>query len=67
YIAPVAEDGSGAMYLVCNRGKRSVTVQAHRPEAAEIVDAMLSTADVVIANLPLDTRKRMGIDWDSLH
>lgn len=67
YIAPVAEDGSGAMYMVCNRGKRSVTLQAHNPEAAEIVDALLDTADVVIANLPVQTRKRMGIDWDSLH
>ncbi|WP_459976624.1 CoA transferase [Mycobacterium avium] len=41
------------MYLVCNRGKRSVTLQAHRPEAAEIVDALLSTADVVIRQPPL--------------
>ena len=67
YIAPVAEDGSGAMYLVCNRGKRSITLQAHRREAAEIVEALLATADVVVANLPIETRRRMGIDWDALH
>ena len=67
YIAPIAEDGSGAMYLVCNRGKRSITLQAHRREAAEIVEALLATADVVVANLPLETRRRMGIDWDALH
>ena len=67
YIAPVAEDGSGAMYLVCNRGKRSMTLQAHRREAAEIIDALLATADIVVANLPIETRRRMGIDWDVLH
>ncbi|EHB50307.1 Formyl-CoA transferase [Mycolicibacterium rhodesiae JS60] len=67
YIAPVADDGSGAMYLVCNRGKRSLTLQAHRGEAAEIIEALLDTADVVVANLPAETRARMGIDWAELH
>lgn len=67
YIAPVAEDGTGAMYLVCNRGKRAITLAAHREPAGEIVDALLGTADVVVANLPAETRKRMGIDWETLH
>ncbi|MEE6174951.1 CaiB/BaiF CoA transferase family protein [Mycobacterium sp. 050134] len=66
YIAPVAEDGSGAMYLVCNRGKRAITLAAHRPEAAEIIDALVGSADVVIANLPRETRRRMGLDWQAL-
>lgn len=66
YIAPVAEDGSGAMYLVCNRGKRAITLAARRPEAAEIIDALVGSADVVIANLPRETRRRMGLDWDAL-
>jgi len=67
YIAPVAEDGSGAMYLVCNRGKRAITLSAHRQGAEEIVEALLATADVVVANLPAETRQRMGIDWETLH
>ncbi|MUL49474.1 CoA transferase [Mycobacterium sp. CBMA293] len=67
YIAPVAEDGSGAMYLVCNRGKRGMTLSAYRDDAEPIVSALLESADVVVANLPAATRKRMGIDWESLH
>ncbi|TAM65151.1 CoA transferase [Mycobacterium sp.] len=67
YIAPVAEDGSGAMYLVCNRGKRAITLAAHRPEATQIIDALVGSADVVVANLPAATRQRMGLDWESLH
>jgi crotonobetainyl-CoA:carnitine CoA-transferase CaiB-like acyl-CoA transferase len=67
YIAPVADDGTGAMYLVCNRGKRAITLAAHRPEAASVVEALLGTADVVVANLPAQTRRRMGIDWEGLH
>jgi crotonobetainyl-CoA:carnitine CoA-transferase CaiB-like acyl-CoA transferase len=67
YIAPVAEDGSGAMYMVCNRGKRGITLAAHRSAAADIVEALLGTADVVVANLPAETRCRIGIDWETLH
>jgi crotonobetainyl-CoA:carnitine CoA-transferase CaiB-like acyl-CoA transferase len=33
FIAPVAEDGSGAMYMICNRGKRAITLATHRAEA----------------------------------
>ncbi|MFB1298558.1 CaiB/BaiF CoA transferase family protein [Mycobacterium sp. pW049] len=67
FIAPVADDGSGAMFMVCNRGKRGMTLRSHRPEAAPIIEALLGSADVVIANLPASTRDRMGLDWDSLH
>jgi crotonobetainyl-CoA:carnitine CoA-transferase CaiB-like acyl-CoA transferase len=67
FIAPIADDGSGAMYMVCNRGKRSLTLSAHRAEAADVVEALLGTADVVVANLPHETRRRMGLDWDELH
>lgn len=67
YIAPVAEDGSGAMYMVCNRGKRAITLAAHKEGAAEILDALIATADVIVANLPAQTRSRMRLDWDELH
>src|SRR4051794_39247731 len=67
FIAPIADDGSGAMFMVCNRGKRSVTLSAHHAEAAELVEALLGTADVVVANLPLETRRRMGLDWNVIH
>jgi crotonobetainyl-CoA:carnitine CoA-transferase CaiB-like acyl-CoA transferase len=67
FIAPVAEDGSGAMYMICNRGKKAITLAAHRDEATPIVEALLGTADVVVANLPAATRRRMGLDWEGLH
>jgi crotonobetainyl-CoA:carnitine CoA-transferase CaiB-like acyl-CoA transferase len=67
FIAPVAEDGSGAMYMICNRGKRAITLATHRAEATAVIEALLGTADVVVANLPAATRNRMGLDWESLH
>ena len=63
YVSPVADDGSGAGYLVCNRGKRAITLRAQDPAARPVVEALIRWADVVVANLPQATRAAMGIDW----
>jgi crotonobetainyl-CoA:carnitine CoA-transferase CaiB-like acyl-CoA transferase len=63
YVSPVADDGSGANYLVCNRGKRAVTLRAQDPAARPVVEALIRWADVIVANLPQATREAMGIDW----
>lgn len=67
FISPVAGDGSGAMFMVCNRGKRGITLRAHQTEAAVAVDALIRWADVIVANLPQTTRAAMGIDWPQVH
>src|SRR5437867_2006441 len=67
FVSPVADDGSGAMFLVCNRGKRGITLRTHRPEARATVEALVRWADVIVANLPQHTRTAMGIDWDQVH
>ena len=66
FIAPVAEDGAGAMFLQMNRNKRSVTLNPMKPEGREIVKKLVATADVVVANLPIQVLKDMGLDYDSL-
>ncbi|MEY2420720.1 MAG: hypothetical protein QOI95_787 [Acidimicrobiaceae bacterium] len=63
FVSPVADDGSGAMFMVCNRGKRDLTLRAHDPAARPVVNALIGWADVIIANLPQATREAMGIDW----
>ncbi|MDO9362885.1 MAG: CoA transferase, partial [Sphingopyxis sp.] len=54
YTVPVAEDGSGAMFMQMNRAKRCLTLKPGSPEGREIVRRLVETADVVIANLPHD-------------
>lgn len=66
YIAPVSEDGAGAMFLQMNRNKRSVTLNPMKPEGQEIVKKLVATSDVVVANLPPQILKQMGLDYDSL-
>lgn len=66
YIAPIIKSGEGGGFLSLNRNKRSLTLDTSRPESAEIIRRLVATADVVIANLPIDVLKKMGLDYDSL-
>ncbi|MCG8695377.1 MAG: CoA transferase [Minwuiales bacterium] len=71
YTAPVGEgaDGEemvGAGYLQMNRNKLGLTLNPMKPEGREIVKKLVATADIVIANLPPETLKAMGLDYDSL-
>jgi crotonobetainyl-CoA:carnitine CoA-transferase CaiB-like acyl-CoA transferase len=66
WVTPVTPDGVGAMYLQVNRGKRGMTLDPTKPEGREIVAKLVATADVVIANLPPETLKTMGLDYETL-
>ncbi|MEX1033378.1 MAG: CoA transferase [Cellvibrionaceae bacterium] len=66
YTSPVAEDGTGAAYMQMGRNKLGMTLNPIKPEGKEVVKRLVETADVVIANLPPQTLKAMGVDYDSL-
>jgi crotonobetainyl-CoA:carnitine CoA-transferase CaiB-like acyl-CoA transferase len=66
YTSPIAEDGTGAAYLQMGRNKLGMTLNPIKPEGKEVVARLVKTADVVIANLPPQTLKAMGIDYESL-
>jgi crotonobetainyl-CoA:carnitine CoA-transferase CaiB-like acyl-CoA transferase len=63
------DDGSpreGAMFLQMNRNKRSMTLDPTCEAGREIVKRLVKSADVVVANLPAETLKAMGLDWESV-
>jgi crotonobetainyl-CoA:carnitine CoA-transferase CaiB-like acyl-CoA transferase len=66
YTVPVADDGSGAMFMQMNRAKRCLTLKPGSVEGREIVRRLVATADVVIANMPHDALVKLGLDYDSL-
>src|SRR5437870_10527397 len=66
WVAPVSDDGSGAMYLVMNRNKRAMTLDPACPEGREIVKKLVATADVVVANLPPEVLRSLSLDLESL-
>jgi crotonobetainyl-CoA:carnitine CoA-transferase CaiB-like acyl-CoA transferase len=66
WVAPVADDGAGAMFLVMNRNKRAMTLDPASPEGREIVKRLVATADVVVANLPPEVLRSLSLDLESL-
>jgi crotonobetainyl-CoA:carnitine CoA-transferase CaiB-like acyl-CoA transferase len=70
YVAPITDPanclGEGPMFIGLNRNKKSVTLDFGRPESREIKRRLIASADVVIANLPMNVLRKMEIDYDSL-
>ena len=66
FTAPVTEDGQGSAYVTLNRNKRGLTLNPRTPAGQEVLQRLVATADVVIANLPPDTLASMGMDYESL-
>ncbi len=66
YLSPVTENGDGAVFLQLARNKQSMTLNPMKPEGREVVGKLAATADVVVANLPPNTLRAMGLDYASL-
>lgn len=63
---PLTERQDGAMFMQINRNKRGMTLDPLNPGAHEIVRRLVATADVIVANLPMQTLASMHLDYDSL-
>ena len=66
WVAPVGDDGVGAMFLVMNRNKRAMTLDPSSPDGRAIVRKLVATADVVVANLPPEVLRSLSLDLESL-
>jgi formyl-CoA transferase/CoA:oxalate CoA-transferase len=52
-----------AYFLSINRNKESITLDLKRPEARDVLDRLLATADVLVENFRPGTMDRMGIGY----
>ena len=50
-----------AMFIACNRGKRSVSLDLKRPAALEALRRLIATADVLVQNFRPGTMERLGL------
>jgi len=66
WVAPIADDGVGALYVTMNRNKRAMTLDPGAPAGREIVKKLVATADVVVANLPPEVLRSLALDLESL-
>src|SRR3954451_16976089 len=57
----VMVNGMSSLYLVCNRGKRSIAVDLQQAEGVAIVRELAARADVVIENFRPGVMDRLGL------
>jgi crotonobetainyl-CoA:carnitine CoA-transferase CaiB-like acyl-CoA transferase len=66
FLFPFTSD-VGAYFVHCNRGKRAITLNPTKPAGRAIVAKLITTADVIVANVPDDSLIAMGLDWETVH
>ncbi len=62
----VAVNGMSSLYLVCNRGKRSIAVDLQQPEGIAIVLRLAERADVVLQNFRPGIMDRLGLGYEDV-
>lgn len=66
FVSPLGPGLEGALFSQMNRNKRSITLDPMSESGRAVVRRLVATADVVVANLPPDTLRAMGLDYESL-
>ena len=62
----VSVNGISAMFVACNRGKRSIVVDLQQPEGAEIVRRIAADVDVVVQNYRPGVLDRLGLGYEDI-
>jgi crotonobetainyl-CoA:carnitine CoA-transferase CaiB-like acyl-CoA transferase len=55
-----------ALFVMWNRGKRSIALNLRRPEGLEVVHRLVQEADVLVENYRPGVAERMGIGYEAL-
>jgi crotonobetainyl-CoA:carnitine CoA-transferase CaiB-like acyl-CoA transferase len=66
FIAPVTSGGEGAVFFQTGCNKKSMTLDPAKPGARDLIQRLVATADVVVANLPAQQLRSFGIDYPTL-
>ena len=61
---PGSPEGDRDYYwTIDSRNKKSLALDLKRPEARPVLERLVRGADVLVTNMPLDVRARLGIRW----
>lgn len=61
-----SRSGESGYYLICNRGKRSVTINLKSAQGQALIRKMAREADVVLENFKVGTLERLGLGYEQL-
>lgn len=65
-IGPARNPGMGAIFLNCNRSKRSIVLDAKHPDGLAAIMKMIEGADVMVYNRRPDAMARLGLSYDAV-
>ena len=60
-------DEENLAFDMCNLHKRFISLNLKSATGAEVMDKLLSEADVFITNTRTKSLRKMGLDWETLH
>lgn len=66
YLLGAADNRQSAFFYVCNRGKRSISLDLKQPEAVAVVDRLVTHVDVVASNFRPGVMQRLNLSYDRL-
>ena len=61
-----SHNGVSALFLACNRGKRSIALDIQSPDGREIALQLARDADVVVQNFRPGVLDRLGLGYDAI-
>lgn len=66
HVSPIAALGHSAVFIACNRGKRSVTLDLRTPGGKRALAKLVETADVIVSNFVPGTLDAWGLGYDDV-
>lgn len=61
-----SRDGRSAYFVQQNRGKKSLCIDAKRPQGRAVLEALIPKCDVLVENFAPGAMKRLGLDYESV-
>ena len=65
-VLPFMKDGRSGYFVQQNRGKRSLCLDFAKPEALDVLRALIPTVDVVVENYGPGVLEKRGLDYAAL-
>jgi len=65
-IGPLRNPGMGAIFLNCNRSKRSILLDLKNPEGLAALVELLKRADVLVYNARPQSMARLGLSYEAV-
>jgi crotonobetainyl-CoA:carnitine CoA-transferase CaiB-like acyl-CoA transferase len=65
-IGPRKSQDMGAVFITCNRNKRSIVLDLKKPESLAVLQRLVAGSDVLIHSVRTEPARKIGLDYESL-